>query len=57
MARVMYGIEEHQLGFDVSTNPEFILMTAEDEDAEFDSTESFWQAGLAVTKPKQSNDN
>lgn len=39
----------------VETNPEVLLMTAEQDEEEADVAESFWLAGLAVTKP-QSND-
>ncbi|MDL2342418.1 MAG: hypothetical protein QFB87_05065 [Patescibacteria group bacterium] len=41
---------------DCTTNPEILLLMAEQDEAECDATESRWLAGQAVTPPKQSND-
>lgn len=48
-------LPEHDISRGCTTNPEFILLMAEDEEAECDETESLWLAALAVTKPKSSN--
>ena len=47
---------EHQIP-DCNLNPECILMTIEDDEAECDVSESRWLSSTHVTKPKQSNYN
>lgn len=57
MAKVVVPMPEHDITVDVSTNPEFLLMIAEQEDqSEGDVLQSFWLAGQAVTKPQRNDD-
>ena len=42
--------------YDCSTNPEILLLMAEQDDADCDALESQWLAGQAVTQPKHSTD-
>lgn len=55
MARIMQSMPSHDITRDCSTNPLFILMAAEDDEAECEATDSLWLSGAAVTQPKQSN--
>lgn len=41
---------------DLSHNPELELLRLEDEDTEAEALESFWLAGLAVTRPHSLSD-
>lgn len=52
MAKIMCELYTEYIDtFDVLNNPEIMLLMAEHDDAECEVTESFWRAGLAVTKP------
>ena len=55
MARISVGIPDQDITFDVSNNPEFLLMQAQGDDDQVDIDASIWLAGKAVTKPKHSN--
>lgn len=55
MTRIATSLPEYDVSFDLSTNPEIILMAAEGDDDECDVTESQWLAAQYVTKPKHSN--
>jgi hypothetical protein len=54
MALVMHPMPDYDIAiYDCSTNPEILLLMAEQDEAECDAVESTWLAGLAVTKPQQ----
>jgi hypothetical protein len=55
MATVMNQLPDYDITVDMSTNPEIILLTAEDDEPGCSVLESLWVSGMAVTKPKQSN--
>ena len=55
MAWIMNQLPAHDVTFDVSTNPLYILLTREEEQDEADILESQFLAGTYVTQPKQSN--
>lgn len=52
MAQVQYQLTDYDLSsYDCATNPEILLLMAQQDDAECDVIESIWLAGKAVTKP------
>jgi hypothetical protein len=54
MAQVMQQMPDYDIAiYDCSTNPEILLLMAEQDEAECDAVESTWLAGLAITKPQQ----
>lgn len=55
MTKLVHAMPSFDITWDVNNNPEILLMTAEQDDAECDAVESLWRAGKAVTKPKHSN--
>lgn len=53
MAQIMYQMPDHDLAaYDCATNPEILLLMAQQDEAECDELESTWLAGNAVTKPQ-----
>ncbi len=53
--RIMNQLPEYDVSCDCSTNPELLLMAAEQDEDTYGSAESQWLAGQAVTTPKHSN--
>ncbi len=54
MSRISVALAEDYDTFDVSNNPEILLMLSQGDD-EIDETTSLWLAGQSVTKPKNSD--
>lgn len=52
MAQIKFQLTDGMDCADCSQNPEILLMIAEQELADCDILESYWLAGLAVTKPQ-----
>ena len=50
--QIMYQMLDNFDAVDCSTNPEILLMTAEQDESECDVAESQWLASQAVTKPQ-----
>jgi len=57
MPKLIIRLPDFEATFDISTNPEIILMAAEGDEAECYVLCSNWISGMAVTQPKQSNYN
>jgi hypothetical protein len=55
MAYIMNQLPAHDVSFDVSLNPELILMRMQGDDYECDVEESQWLSGTYATQPKQSS--
>lgn len=56
MAQIMFQMPDYDIAvYDCSTNPEILLLMAEEDEAECDAIESTWLAGRAVTKPQSTD--
>lgn len=57
MARITVEYPEFDVSFDVSSNPEIVMLLAEGSVAEAEALLSEWISGKAVTRPKTSNED